>query len=191
MTTAQSLPLLTSLLALCTLPALAHPRDELGQASYVGIAPSAVTIELSLTPGEQLVVPFATLTAKPDYPQRVLTGLRLTLDGKQLMLQRVPKEMLGSQQSTKLFFSAPLAPLSGGKHTLCFENRHAPLKSAYLAATLAGTDGIQIGQQTHDATQQTLTVEFQAPAPKNAALPWLISVALVLCASYGWVRRVR
>ena len=188
MTMAQSLRVLSSLLALCILPALAHPVDELGQASYVGITPSAVAIELSLTPGEQLARPFAALNAKPDYPQQVLTELSLSLDGKPLALNLVQKPLTVGEQSTKLFFSAPLVSLPGGRHTLRYENHHAPLKSAYLAATLAGTDGIQIGQQTHDATQQTLTIEFQAPAPQTSALPWLIGVALLLCAGYGWFR---
>ncbi|WP_309714895.1 hypothetical protein [Armatimonas sp.] len=189
MTTAQSLPLLSSLLAFCALPALAHPRDELGQASYVGITPSSVTIELSLTPGEQLVAPFAALAAKPDYPQRVLTDLCLSLDGKPLMLNLLPKPLTTGEQSTKLYFSAPLVSLSGGKHTLRFENHHTPLKSAYLAATLAGTDGIQIGQQTHDATQQTLTVAFQAPNHEWNLTLWLVGAGLAGCLIYARKRR--
>ena len=193
MTTARHLR--SSALALLvwtlTLPAHAHPRDELGQASYIGITQRAVTIELSLTPGDQLAPSFATLAQKPDFAQQVLSKLSLTLEGKPLTLKLVRGPIKTPEQSTKLFFEAPLASLSAGAHTLRFENQYAPFKSGYLATTLASTDGMLIGLQAHDALQKTLTVSFQAPATRLTPMTWIVGGLLVLCLLYAISRSKR
>ncbi|WP_395094751.1 hypothetical protein [Armatimonas sp.] len=171
-------------------PVRAHPRDELGQASYVGITRKAITVELSLAPGDQLAPSFAALEEKPDFAQRVLGNLTLSLDGKRLALRLVREPLRTPEQSTKLFMEAPLVSLSAGAHTLHYENRYAPFKSGYLATTLAGTDGITIGTQTHGAFQQTLTVAFQAPATGYPLFVWIVASLLALAASYGaWGRK--
>lgn len=172
------------------LPALAHPRDELGQASYVGITRTAITIELSLTPGDQLAPSFAALVKKPDFVQHVRGALTLSLDGERLALHLVREPIRTPEQSTKLFLEAPLTSLTAGAHTLRYANRYAPFKSGYLATTLAGTDGITIGTQTHGALQQTLTVAFRAPATGLPLFFWIVAGILALAASYG-IRGIR
>ena len=198
MTTARSFSSSAlALLLLCCRPAHAHPRDELEQVAYVGITPTAVTIELNLTPGDLLARTFATRAEKPDYPQRVLSDLSLWLDGAALPLylsqSHVPESesLRRGEQSVRLVLKAPLASLSGGRHTLTFRNRHAPaaMTSGYLAAMLQGTEGIQVGQQTHDATQQTLTVAFEAPATGLPLRLGMIGALLALGAGHLWYRR--
>jgi hypothetical protein len=201
MTMAQRLQssALALLFVLCPLSAQGHPRDELGQASYVGITSTAVTIELNLTPGDKLASAFATLAEKPDYPQRVLSDLTLSLDGIALPLHLVKwqlpehESLRRGEQSVRLFLQAPLAALAGGKHTLRFQNFYAPvkMKNGYLATTLTGTDGIRIGKQIHNSTQQKLTIEFQAPTTSlsQSLSAGFIGVLLALCGGYGWYRR--
>ena len=183
---------LSSLVALLVaLPALAHPRDELGQASYLGVTHAAVTVELNLAPGEQLVPAFARLIAKNGYPEQVLSELSLTLDGKPLALQLVRGPVATPEQSTKLYFEAPLPNLALGKHTLRYENHHTPFKSGYIATTLAGTEGITIGKQLHDSLQQTLTVEWENRAAGFPLFRMIAVVFLVLCVLYTLVARSR
>lgn len=188
---AQRLP--SSLLVILALgvPAQAHPRDELGQASYLEITRAAVRVELNLAPGEQLTTAHAALVAKSDYAQQVLSALSLTLDGKPLALRLVRGPVATPEQSTKLFLEASVPSLSAGKHTLRYENRYAPFKSGYIATTLAGTDGITIGKQLHDPLQQTLTVEWEAPAPPptSPGMAWPVAGFLGLCLLYGLVNR--
>jgi hypothetical protein len=194
---ARALLLFCVLPVFYTLPAHAHPRDELGQASYVGITASAVTVELNLTPGDLLAPAFAALAEKPDYPQWVLSELMLSLDGVPLPLRLVKcqlpehESLRRGEQSMRLFFQAPLASLPGGKHMLSYQNLHAPLtvKNGYLATTLMGSEDIRIGQQTHDATQQALTVEFHIPSRGLPLQAGILGAVLVLCGCYGWHRR--
>ncbi len=191
MTMAQRLP--SSLWAVFALalavPGHAHPRDELGQASYLGITRSAVTVELNLAPGEQLTAAFAALMAKDSYPQQVLSQLSLALDGRPLALRLVGGPVATPEQSTKLYFEAPLPSLSSGTHTLRYENRYQPFKSGYIATTLAGTEGIVIGKQLHDPLQQTLTVEWEAPARPSPWIAWAGGGFLTLCLLYGLSHR--
>jgi hypothetical protein len=182
---------------LLRLPAHAHPRDELEQASYIGITAAAVTVELNLTPGDQIAPNFATLAEKPNYPQRVLSELTISLDGISLPLHLVTCELperealRRGEKSIRLSLQAPLAALSSGKHTLCYQNRHVPItvKSGYIATTLTGTEDLRIGQQTHDATQQTLTVEFEVHGRGQPLGAGILGALLALCGGYGWYRR--
>lgn len=192
MTTARHC-LSSALLCLIAGGALAHPVDELAQSSYLGVLPTKVTLELNLTPGDKLVSAFFALTQKPGYAAQLVGEQALWLDGKALSLRLVRTEPLGDAKNLRLFLEAPLGALPEGKHTLRYENHHAPLKSAYTAATLAGTDGITIGEQTHDPTQQALTVAFQARplTPENGGTPavGIVALALVACGLYARVRR--
>lgn len=187
MTTAR--PCLSSVL-LCLLAggALAHPVDELAQSSYLGVLPTKVTLELNLTPGDKLVPAFVALTQKPSYAAQLVGEQALWLDGTALSLRLVRTEPLGDAKNLRLFLEAPLGALPAGKHTLRYENHHAPLKSAYTAATLAGTDGITIGEQTHDPAQKALTVVFEA-RPSLSPTVGVVALVLVACALYARVRR--
>jgi MYXO-CTERM domain-containing protein len=166
---------------------LAHPTDELAQASYVEVGREKVSVELDLTPGEQLAEKYvASLDKNKDgalspaeqegYAAQVLGELRLSLDGAALAPILARSEFPSATAlrsrgaSVKLFIDAPLPPLAPGKHVLRYENRHAPLKSGYLAVLLFGKEGQVVGTQTHDETQQTLTLTFMTPPPPLSPL---------------------
>jgi hypothetical protein len=189
MTTAQRLPSsLLVLVALMQLPAHAHPRDELAQTSYLGVTPRELTVELVFTPGEQLTEAFEKRSRAPQFASEAAAALRLWVDGKPVTLQL-------QSATPPLRLSAALPTLAPGPHQLRYENRYAPLKSAYLAAALAGTGGITISPQTRDAHQNQLAFTFTlpAPAPPPSRLPWVVLGLLALSSLYalGRGRRYR
>ncbi|MBB6051495.1 hypothetical protein [Armatimonas rosea] len=189
MTTALRLPSsLLVLVALMPLSAHAHPRDELAQTSYLGVTPREVTVELVFTPGEQLTEAFQKRSQDPTFASEAAAALRLWVDGT-----LVPLRLQSTTLPLRL--SAALPTLAPGPHQLRYENRYAPLKSAYLAAALAGTGGITIGPQTRDARQQQLGFTFTLPAqvPPPSHLPWVVGGLLALSSLYalGRGRRYR
>jgi hypothetical protein len=99
--------LLVLLALLIPLSAHAHPRDELAQTSDIGVTSREVTVELVFTPGEQLTEAFQKRSKNPKFAHEAAAVLRL---------------------------SAALPTLAPGPHQVRYENRYAPLKSAYLAA---------------------------------------------------------
>lgn len=184
MTTALRLPssLLVLLALLIPLSAHAHPRDELAQTSYIGVTSREVTVELVFTPGEQLTEAFQKRSQNPKFAHEAAAVLRLWVDGTPVPLQL---------QSTALplRLSGALPTLAPGPHQVRYENRYAPLKSAYLAAALAGTGGVTIGPQTRDARQQQLGFTFTLPAQAPPSrLPWVVLGFLVLSSLYAFGR---
>lgn len=180
--------LLVLLALLIPLSAQAHPRDELAQTSYLGVTPKEVTVELVFTPGEQLTEVFQERSQAPKFASEAAATLRLWVDGT-----LVPLRLQSTTLPLRL--SAALPALAPGPHTLHYENRYAPLKSAYLAAALAGTDGVTIGPQARDARQQQLDFTFTLPAqaPPRSRPPWAVAGLLVLSSLYalGRGRRYR
>ena len=171
-------------LLLFPIAAHAHPIDELAQASYVGITPNAITIELDLIPGEEVGTAFEQEIQRESYPQNIGTALQLTLDGKPIPVQTVRAEKREIGQ--RLFFRTALPEMTVGAHQLQFKNAYAPYKRGYLASTLAENERVTIGEQRRDGLQQALTIDFQvSPAPGHhktwllVALPILIVLALL------------
>jgi hypothetical protein len=192
----------------------AHPRDEIGQATYVGITQKRVTLELNITPGDTIAPAFATLidsnhngelssSERADFANTVLTHLSLTINGTDLPLtltrMEFPsgKSLQRGEERVRLFFEAPLPLILGGTRTIHYKNRYTPdgLKTGYLTATLAGdgasgTDAVKIGAQRRDAKQQTLTVDAEFPINHSPitliALALLLSLGLSLGGVWLW-----
>jgi hypothetical protein len=222
MTTAQTLSpksrlfclLLALPMLLLVLPSLthAHPRDELEQATYVEILPRHVAIELNLAPGDLVATDFASLldtnqdgklteSEQSVFVTTLLSHLSLSLDGTVLPLQiknsQFPalESLKRGEERIRLTFDSGISPLSAGKHTLHYENHYTlpKINSGYLATTLMGEQGIQVGTQTRDATQKVIEVEFLAPATSKVASLCLIAIFSVLIGVRLWVqiRQVR
>jgi hypothetical protein len=197
------------LLALLLVPALsyAHPRDELEQATYLEILPKHVTIEVNLAPGDIIASDFASLLDKDHdgklteseqsaFTSQLLSHLSLSIDGTALPLQirksQFPpiESLKKGEERIRLTFDSPVPPFSAGKHTLRYENRYTltKIKSGYLATTLAGEQGIQVGTQTRDATQKAIEVEFLAQATSNFGSLGIVSIFSVLIGVWLWTR---
>jgi hypothetical protein len=199
------------LLALLLVPALsyAHPRDELEQATYLEILPRHVTIEVNLAPGDLISSDFASLLDKDHngklieseqsaFANQLLSHLSLSLDGTALPLQiktsQFPpiESLKRGEDRIRLTFYSPISSFSGGKHTLRYENRYTlpKIKSGYLAMTLAGEQGIQIGMQTRDANQKNIKVEFLAPVSNNLASFSVGVVCLIFVGVWLWSKQI-
>jgi hypothetical protein len=197
------------LLALLLVPALsyAHPRDELEQATYLEILPKHVTIEVNLAPGDIIASDFASLldtdhdgkmteSEQSAFANQLLSNLLLSIDGTALPLQiktsQFPpiESLKNGEERIRLTFDSPISSLSAGKHTLRYENRYTlpKIKSGYLATTLAGEQGIEVGTQTRDATQKVIDVEFLAPATSNFASLGIVAIFFALIGTWLWTR---
>jgi hypothetical protein len=197
------------LLTLLLVPALtyAHPRDELEQATYLEILPKYVTIEVNLAPGDIIASDFASLLDKDHdgklieseqsaFANQLLSHLSLSIDGTALPLQiktsQFPtiENLKRGEDRIRLTFDSLVPPFSAGKHTLRYENHYTlpKIKSGYLATTLAGEQGIEVGTQTRDATQKVIDVEFLAPATNNLASLSIATLFSMLIGAWLWTR---
>ena len=175
--------LLGCLLLVLATDALAHRLDEYLQATRVSVATNRVDLSIDLTPGvaiaDQLLVVIDTdrdgrISEKEvaAYAQRVLNDIRIRLDEKALALSlgdtafpalHEVKQGLGV---IRIKATAPVAPLSVGKHTLSLTNAHLPAISVYLVNALVPKDrAIKIAKQTRDELQRTYRLEFGLMPP--------------------------
>jgi hypothetical protein len=177
-------------LALALLPtsAWAHPRDELEQASYIGIAPDAVTVELDLIPGDLVEEVFARETQRGDHAARVAAALRLSLDDIPLPLELLRTRPL--PVGLRLYLHAPLSPLAAGRHTLRYENGYAPLRGGYLATALAGSERLTIGEQRRDERQRSVAIDFDVAADSLPRSVWVTGAIFVAGGIALWRRFV-
>jgi nickel/cobalt transporter (NicO) family protein len=167
--------------------ASAHPLDVYLQGSYVTLAPSAVEVELDLSPGV-LVAPRALAALDPDgdrtisstesgtYAAGVLRQVEVRVDGRALPLRLTGVEVppyLTVQTgygTIKVRGEASGAPSAAGRHQVAYRNRFAPAGSAYqVNAFVAAGAAVVLGTQHRDATQRQSVIDYRigsaGPAP--------------------------
>ena len=172
--------LLGCLLLVLATDALAHRLDEYLQATRVSVATNRIDLSIDLTPGvailDQLLVAIDTdrdgRVSEEEvaaYAQRVLKDIRIGLDEKVLALSLVETsfpalhEIKGGLGVIRIKATAPVGPLSVGRHSLSLTNAHLPAISVYLVNALVPRDqAIKITKQTRDQLQKNYRLEFSA-----------------------------
>ena len=170
--------LLGCLLLVFATNALAHRLDEYLQATRVSVATNRVDISIDLTPGVAIADQLLAVIDKDRdgriseeevaaYAQRVLRDIRIGLDENALALSLEDASFPALHEVKKglgvirIKATAPVAPLSVGKHALSLTNAHLPAISAYLVNALVPKDpAIKITKQTRDELQKTYRLEF-------------------------------
>jgi hypothetical protein len=169
----------------------AHRLDEYLQAARVGVTPSAIVIDLSLTPGVA-VAPEIIARLDPDgdgrilpreaeaYGRRVLADLNARLDAAPLALtlRRVevppPGELGAGVAAIRVELEGRLAVRASGRHLLELTNTHLADQSVYMAnALLPETDQVTILRQERDPRQQTFRLRYET-RPAGASVAWLL-----------------
>ena len=160
-------------------PARAHPIDEFVQQAYLTPAPSAVSVELDLSPGV-LVAPAALADLDPNgdrqiadaeataYAERVLGQVRLRVDDRPLALALTDVDVSpyltfqAGYGTVRLSAEAHGAPTEPGTHHVLFRNDFAPRGSAYqVNAFIDRAHPVEIGTQRRDTNQQQSLVEYR------------------------------
>ncbi len=185
----------------------AHRRDELLQAARVAIAPDRIELQLDLTAGIDLADDIIACIngdrdgvlsdrEKAAYVSTVMSSLEMRLDGNPIRLPSPSIEFpdapsLRSGDGTiQLTSTIALPELRDGTHAVSFRNGHAKESSVYLANALSPADHrIAIDQQTRDADQQSLTIDFTVGDERYATMPlWLFgsgAIAWIVLRSRG------
>jgi hypothetical protein len=158
--------------------ALAHRLDEYLQATRVSVATNRLDLSIDLTPGVAIADQLLIVIDKDRdgriseeeaaaYAQRVLRDIQIRLDENVLALSLEDASFPAMHEVKKglgvirIKASAPVAPLSVGKHTLNLTNAHLPAISVYLVNALVPKDrAIKITKQTRDELQRTYCLEF-------------------------------
>lgn len=156
----------------------AHRYDEYLHASRIAIAPGAIRIEMSLTPG--MAVADAVIgdidtnrdgalsaAERQAYAQRVLDGVSLRLDDAlvplTLMESSVPAvgALRGGDSAITMVVDARLPRPADGAHRVSFRNANAAHGAVYLAnALLPEDERVAITGMTHAVDQSGLTVAY-------------------------------
>jgi hypothetical protein len=172
-------------------PLSAHRRDEYLQAARLALDPSAVQLELALTPGIAVAdAVFNEADRNGDgllsaveqraYAAQVLAAINMSVDGTSIRMQPAglifpEREMVRRGEGTiHLRYNAALPRLLDGEHHLVFQNRYRDDIGVYLAnALLPDTDRIAVVAQRRDFTQRDLTIDFVLRgAPANSTALW-------------------
>ena len=159
-------------------PAEAHRLDALLQATLISVGTDAVGVEITLTPGVRVADSvIATLDTDRDgaisseeveaYADTALASVRLSLDGRPLVLRRSGQEVSDLPELregtgwVRISAHAPLDALSAGTHTFDFENRYSRSDSVYLANALVPTSAaVIINRQERNRRQTSLRVVY-------------------------------
>ena len=171
------LPLLFALIAFP--PAvLAHRDDQYLQATLVAIEPSAVRLQINLTPGiavvERVIVEIdrdrdgaISKNEAAAYAELLKRDLTLRIDGQDLELELTASEFVPSEElrtgsgTIQMEFSAIFGPLAAGPHMLTLENRHSTAMSVYLInAARPRFAMVQITRQKRNRNQSAGEIEF-------------------------------
>jgi hypothetical protein len=175
--------LLCGLLLLLAPDALAHRLDEYLQVTRVSVSTNRIELSVDLTPGvavaDQVLSAIDTdhdgqISGKESavYAERILRDLEVRLD-EELMTLTVSEVWFPSVSEMKvglgvirLKASAPVGPLSAGRHALSLTNAHLPAISVYLVNALTPKDRtLAVTEQIRDEFQQRYRLEFAvAPA---------------------------
>lgn len=164
---------------LAVVSASAHRLDEYLQATMVVIEPSAVRLQLTLTPGVEVANEVlgqidrdgnGAVSDKEaaDYAEALRQNLVVRLDDQNLELKLThskfpaPSELRSGTASIELDYSILVGPLAAGGHKLSLENRHLPGVSIYLLnAALPKSAKIKIKRQLRSEYQRTGEIEFE------------------------------
>ena len=171
------LPLLFALIAFP--PAvLAHRDDQYLQATLVAIEPSAVQLQINLTPGvavaEQVIAEVdrdsngaISKNEAAAYAELLKRDLTLRIDGRDLKLKLTasefvePAELRTGSGTIQMKFSAIFSLSSTGAHSLTLENRHSAAISVYLInAARPRFATVQITRQKRNQNQSAGEIEF-------------------------------
>jgi hypothetical protein len=184
----------------------AHRLDEYLQAARVGVTPSAIVIELSLSPGVAVALDIiAHLDLDGDgrilpreaesYGRRVLAGLSARLDDAPLalVLRRVevapPGELREGAGTIRVELEGHAPGRASGHHVFELTNAHMPEQSVYMAnALLPENDLVTIRQQERDPRQQTFRLRYET-RPAGAPVGWLLFGVACLATHVG-LRRI-
>jgi hypothetical protein len=171
------LPLLLALLALPS-AVFAHRDDQYLQATLVVIEPSAVRLQINLTPGvavaEQVIAEIdrdrdgaISQNEAAAYAKLLKRDLTLRMDGRNLELKLTasefvpPAELRTGSGTIQMEFSAISGPLAARPHRLTLENRHLTTISVYLInASQPRFATVQITRQKRNRNQSAGEIEF-------------------------------
>jgi len=169
------LPLLFALIAFP--PAvLAHRDDQYLQATLVAIEPSAVRLQINLTPGiavaEQVIAEIdrdsdGAISKNEAAAYAELLKRTLRIDGQDLELELTVSEFVPSEElrtgsgTIQMEFSAIFGLPVTGPHRLTLENRHSTAISVYLInAARPRFATVQITRQKRNQNQSAGEIEF-------------------------------
>ena len=159
----------------------------------MGIEPSAVHLQLNLTPGLEVAeAVIADIDGNRDgslstdeqraYAVAVVRALTLEVDatpvGAALAGSTFPDAgaMRRGEGTIQLVLTGTLPRLAPGSHQLRFQNRHQPQRSVYLAnALVPASHQVAITGQQRNEIQSELAIDYvlrAAPARSTAA--WLL-----------------
>ena len=172
-------------------PLSAHRRDEYLQAARLALDPSAVQLELALTPGIAVADAvfievdrngdgLVTAAEQRAYAAQVLAAITLSVDGTSIQMEPAglifpEREMIQRGEGTiHLRYNAALPRLLDGEHHLVFRNRYPGDIGVFLAnALVPDTDRIAVVAQRRDFTQRDLTIDFVLRgAPASSTAMW-------------------
>jgi hypothetical protein len=192
------------LVAFLSVPTMgwSHRLDECLQASFISVGPGRIDVEVSLTPGVEMVG-WILPSIDPDhdgtvsaaegaaYAERVRSGLSLKVDARELPLwcsgSRFPgvAEMAEGLGVVHLQFSAAVAGLVPGIHRLSFQNHYLTNYSVYQAnALVPGSRAIGIVRQERNLLQTRLEFDYTLAADIDP------TVALPGRSTGGWPGRL-
>jgi hypothetical protein len=161
----------------------AHRLDEYLQAARIAIDPDRVRVELDLTPGVAVAdrvlsdidrdrdgsISSAEASA---YVERVRAALSLDVDGIPLTARVTSSVLppvaavLAGEGTIRIQLAAPLPRMEAGAHHLRFRNGHRPDVGVYMAnALVPANDRIAVTDQSRDADQRMIDVEYQVSNP--------------------------
>lgn len=166
--------------------ALAHRVDELLQSALLSISPDSVTVEITITPGTDVIdSTLALLDLDHDgrvsnseaeaYARRVVKSVELSLDERLLELNLTGQETTSLADARsglgliRVKARASLGKVADGRHAILFRNRHPNVGDAFLAnALLPESSAIRILGQRRDESQSELRVDYQLQRPTGA-----------------------
>lgn len=169
-----------ALLALVLLPVcvFAHRLDEYLQATLVIIEPTALKLQINLTPGVAVAKQaLANIDVDRDgvistkeaaaYAKLVKQDLTVRADGRQIKLEVTASEFppLAELHSgagiIQIEFSAPKLLFAPGRHTISVENRHLPKLSVYMVnAAQPKSRAVRITGQKRAESQAQAEIDF-------------------------------
>ena len=208
--TAAGLALIIAVFAATDLSA--HRRDEYLQAARLAIAPGRVELQLDLTPGIAVATSvIADIDRNGDgvfsaeetqaYAQRVLSELRLDIDGHALHLRQPQSQPTADafpaadairrgEGVIQLQLEAALPALTAGAHHLTYHNAHRRDIGVYLAnALLPDTDRVAITAQLRDPEQRDLTIDYVLRDEFSSRRAGLIATFVILAALAAMILR--
>jgi len=162
---------------------LAHRVDELLQSTLLSVAPDTVTMEITITPGIEVIDSILALidqdhdgkiseTEAVVYAKRVLKSVELTLDRRTLELKLVGQEVASLADARsglgliRIKADAALGKVANGRHAITFRCRHPNPAAAFLAnALVPESSAIRILRQRRDESQSELTVDYRLQQP--------------------------